>query len=34
MNTLSIDGTGLTSGVYFYTIKASDVSVTKKMLVD
>ena len=28
---ISIDGTDLTSGVYFYTLKSKDSEVTKKM---
>jgi hypothetical protein len=28
-----LDGTNLTSGIYFYTVKADDSSVTKKMIV-
>ncbi len=34
MNTLTIDGSKLLSGVYFYTVKAGDASVTKKMIVE
>ncbi len=33
MNTLTIDGSKLVPGVYFYTIKANEASVTKKMIV-
>ena len=33
-NILTIDGSNLTSGVYFYTVKAGDSSVTKKMIVE
>lgn len=31
---IAIDATGLTSGVYFYTVKSGDKSVTKKMIVE
>ncbi len=33
-NVLTIDGSNLTSGVYFYTVKAGDSSVTKKMIIE
>ncbi|MBM3435959.1 MAG: T9SS type A sorting domain-containing protein [Bacteroidetes bacterium] len=32
-NTISIDGSGLSSGLYFYTVKAGKDSVTKKMTI-
>ncbi len=34
MNTLVIDGSDLTPGIYFYTVKAGDSAITKKMIVD
>ena len=34
MNTLSIDGSEFSPGVYFYTVKAGESSVTKKMIVE
>ena len=34
LNTLTIDATGLTPGVYFYSVKAGESSVTKKMIVE
>ena len=34
MNSLTIDGSKLSDGVYFYTVKAGNSSVTKKMIVD
>jgi hypothetical protein len=34
INTLEIDARTLTPGIYFYTIKTSDSSVTKKMIVE
>ncbi len=34
MNTINIDGTKLTTGVYFYTVKAGETSITKKMIVE
>jgi len=34
MNEIIIDGTKLTSGVYFYTVKAGETSVTRKMIVE
>ena len=34
MNKLQIDGSRLTSGIYFYTVKAGEASVTKKMIVE
>jgi hypothetical protein len=34
MNTITIDGTKLTTGVYFYTVRAGDTAITKKMIVE
>ncbi|MCD4682921.1 MAG: T9SS type A sorting domain-containing protein, partial [Bacteroidales bacterium] len=34
MNEIIIDGTKLTSGIYFYTVKAGETSVTRKMIVE
>lgn len=34
MNTLTIDGSKLSTGVYFYTVKAGDQTVTKKMIIE
>lgn len=34
LNTLTVKATGLTPGVYFYTVKANESSVTKKMIVE
>ena len=34
MNEITIDASGLTSGIYFYTVKAGEASVTKKMIVE
>ena len=34
MNKITIDATELTPGIYFYTVKAGDSSVTKKMIVE
>ncbi len=34
MNEIIIDGSKLTSGVYFYTVKAGETSVTRKMIVE
>lgn len=34
MNTLTIDGSELSPGIYFYTIKAGNSSVSKKMIVE
>ncbi|MBC8489212.1 MAG: T9SS type A sorting domain-containing protein [Bacteroidetes bacterium] len=34
INEIVIDGSELTSGIYFYTVKAGDTSITKKMIVD
>ena len=34
MNTITIDGTKLTPGIYFYTVKAGESAITKKMIVD
>ncbi|RLD59232.1 MAG: hypothetical protein DRJ05_06705, partial [Bacteroidetes bacterium] len=33
-NKLVIDASGFTSGIYFYTVKAGNSSVTKKMIVE
>jgi hypothetical protein len=33
-NTIDIDATKLTSGVYFYTVKVGETTVTKKMIVE
>jgi hypothetical protein len=32
-NTVTLDGTGLSSGVYFYTIKTNETSITRKMTI-
>lgn len=34
MNEMTIDANKLTSGVYFYTIRAGETAITKKMIVD
>ncbi len=34
VNTLTIKGGNLTPGIYFYTVKAGDSSVTKKMIIE
>ncbi len=34
MNDITIDASKLTAGVYFYTVKAGEASVTKKMIVE
>lgn len=34
MNKLTIDANGLTPGIYFYTVKAGEAFVTKKMIVE
>jgi hypothetical protein len=34
MNTLTIDGSILTPGVYFYTVRAGETAITKKMIVE
>lgn len=34
MNKLKIDASGLTPGIYFYTVQAGESSVTKKMIVE
>ena len=34
MNKITIDGNDLTSGIYFYTVKAGEASVTKKMIIE
>ena len=34
LNKLQVDGSKLSEGVYFYTIKAGDATVSKKMIVD
>ncbi len=34
MNEITIDASKLTAGVYFYTVKAGEASVTKKMIVE
>ena len=34
MNTITIDGSNLTPGIYFYTVKAGESAITKKMIVD
>nr|MBC8485699.1 T9SS type A sorting domain-containing protein [Bacteroidota bacterium] len=34
MNKITIDATELTPGIYFYTVKAGDASITKKMIVE
>jgi len=34
MKTLTIDGTKLTTGVYFYTVRAGETAITKKMIVE
>ena len=34
MNTMTIDGSNLSKGVYFYTVRAGEASVTKKMIVE
>jgi len=34
MNTITIDATKLTSGVYFYTVRAGETAITKKMIVE
>ncbi len=34
MNTLTIDASKLSSGIYFYTVKSGETSVTKKMIVE
>jgi len=33
-HTITIDGSQLTTGIYFYTISAGDNKVTRKMMVD
>jgi hypothetical protein len=34
LNTLTIDAATLTPGIYFYTVRAADSSVTKKMIIE
>jgi len=34
INNITISGTDLTSGIYFYTVKAGESSITKKMIVE
>ncbi|OQX75477.1 MAG: hypothetical protein B6D61_10285, partial [Bacteroidetes bacterium 4484_249] len=34
MNKIIIDGTKLRPGVYFYTVKAGNAAITKKMIVE
>ncbi|MCD4731463.1 MAG: T9SS type A sorting domain-containing protein, partial [Bacteroidales bacterium] len=34
INTITIDGTKLTPGVYFYTVRAGETAITKKMIVE
>ncbi|MCD4681636.1 MAG: T9SS type A sorting domain-containing protein [Bacteroidales bacterium] len=34
MNKITIDGTKLTPGIYFYTVKAGEAEITKKMIVE
>jgi hypothetical protein len=34
MNTITIDGTKLSPGVYFYTVRAGETAITKKMIVE
>ena len=34
MNTLTIDGSKLTPGIYFYTVRAGETTITKKMIVE
>ncbi|MEZ5197854.1 MAG: T9SS type A sorting domain-containing protein [Bacteroidales bacterium] len=34
MNEVTIDGSSLDSGVYFYTVRAGETSITKKMIVE
>lgn len=34
MNSIRIDGSKLTAGIYFYTVKAGESAITKKMIVD
>ena len=34
MNKLTIDGSQLSNGVYFYTVRAGEAKVTKKMIVE
>jgi hypothetical protein len=33
-HTIAIDGSQLTSGIYFYTVTAGENKVTRKMMVD
>ncbi|RLC22849.1 MAG: hypothetical protein DRH21_07855, partial [Deltaproteobacteria bacterium] len=33
-NTLTIDGSKLTPGIYFYTVRAGETTITKKMIVE
>lgn len=34
LSTINIDGTKLTSGIYFYTVRAGETEITKKMIVE
>jgi len=34
LSTINIDGTKLTSGIYFYTVRAGETAITKKMIVE
>lgn len=34
MNDITIDGTKLTPGIYFYTVRAGETAITKKMIVE
>ena len=34
LNTMTIDGSNLTPGIYFYTVRAGESAITKKMIVD
>ena len=34
INNLSIDGSKLTPGIYFYTVRAGETAITKKMIVE
>ncbi len=34
LNTITIDGSNLTPGIYFYTVRAGESAITKKMIVD